>query len=1004
MKKHIFAFAAFVAFLCMPVAAAADDSARVVGGDISLVPAYEEAGDVWLDADGNPINGDGSAYEDGMITYLHEVAGWNAMRVRLLVDPTQDDDPATCQDLDYVKELGKRIKKAGMNFLLDIFYSDTWTDVSAQWIPADWGYDKNTATEELATKVKSYTTNALDTLVAYGAKPDYIQIGNEVSYGMLWDKAGTGGESESNAFYPSDTKSKYTSQISRFATLLTAAAKGVRASNAKEAKIVLHSERTSEAATTKNFYDWVTDAGFTDYDIIGLSYYPMWQGSLSYLSSTLKTLTEAYADKEIHIVETAYYNNSNISNVDTSVCKWDLSPAGQAAFLSDLINTLANYSNVTGLYYWQPEECGNGYKDNASTVMSNWDNRGFWELIADAGSSHKLISETALLTLKDFLTATPDSSSGSSTSGEFDASDYFTNLDLETYNESANPSTSVFNGWTIENWAEEASGNKGTGPWPENAGSGNHNINNSSLGTVVYAWGSFSNNQVLFSQTSSQMLPAGTYQVSAKAYAGVADSFALYISANEETKTVNLNMVGWGLVEDYTTESITLTEPAYVEIGIKTVSAVSGSDFYVSEFSVTGEFAKTAVEEETVWSDWTEGFQNLDFEECKADGSNDWANDDGVVGWTINYGSGNNTITYGNSGWAYNTSRSGCPSYVAGGDNEWYAYFYSESSISSGTSIIYQTSSSALPAGSYKLSAQVYTAANNVELYAKDANGNDLGSQAVSTGEWDSGVSAELSFELAEGKQVEIGIRTSSSIGSSQSGPGGQSGSVLNFWCDDFKIYDECCEIEITSAGYATYFTNCSYIMPDGLTGMTATDFVSGNSDAAGALTLNEEYLGESADVVPQMTALLIKGSEGTYFAHITSKGDGTGTMNPSDTTNLLYGSATATKTNVDGNTTDYYFYKFSYDSSGENLGFYWDQDGGAAFDIAAHRAWLAIDKSSGVKLSYFSLGGDDTTGITSVETPAAANDAVYTLQGIRVNDMSKPGIYIVGGKKVIVK
>ena len=89
---------------------------RLVGGDLSLVPAYEQAGDVWLDADGHEIN---SYYSDGMITYLKEVAGWNAVRVRLLVDPSADNLLATCQDLDYVKRIGKRVKAAGMAFLLD---------------------------------------------------------------------------------------------------------------------------------------------------------------------------------------------------------------------------------------------------------------------------------------------------------------------------------------------------------------------------------------------------------------------------------------------------------------------------------------------------------------------------------------------------------------------------------------------------------------------------------------------------------------------------------------------------------------------------------------------------------------------------------------------------------------------------------------------------------------------------------------------------------------------
>ena len=116
---------------------------KVVGADLSLVPAYEDAGDKWKDADNHVIN---SYYSDGMISYMHQVAGLNAVRVRLLVDPDQDSYLATCQDIEYVKKLGKRIKDEGMYFLLDIFYSDTWTDVSQQWIPVSWNYNKNTAT------------------------------------------------------------------------------------------------------------------------------------------------------------------------------------------------------------------------------------------------------------------------------------------------------------------------------------------------------------------------------------------------------------------------------------------------------------------------------------------------------------------------------------------------------------------------------------------------------------------------------------------------------------------------------------------------------------------------------------------------------------------------------------------------------------------------------------------------------------------------------------------
>ena len=390
---------ALLTLFCLTTLAAS--AQKLAGGDISLVPAYEAAGDVWLDGDGKAIN---TQYSDGMLTYLHDVAGWNAIRVRLLADPSQDDKVATCQDLEYVKKLGKRIKDAGMYFLLDFFYSDTWTDVSQQWIPAGWGFNRTTATETIAAKVKDYTIEALNALAAAGATPDYVQIGNEVSYGMLWDNAS--GKNKSNWFVTSSNYNEQKTQIERFAALLKAAAEGVRASNCNQAKIILHCERTGNSTHCKNFYTWVEQAGFTDYDMIGLSYYPLWHGTMTDLDATLSTLQTAFPSKQIHIVEAGYHNNSGFeikAGEHNTSGKWPYSPAGQASFLKDLIATMGKYTNVTGLYYWQPEECGNGADTNGKNrVMDGWDNRGFWELTWKSGH-HKLISQDALMTVKTFL-------------------------------------------------------------------------------------------------------------------------------------------------------------------------------------------------------------------------------------------------------------------------------------------------------------------------------------------------------------------------------------------------------------------------------------------------------------------------------------------------------------------------------------------------------------------------------------------------------------------------
>lgn len=584
MKKTIYLFLVACTMLIGSNAQAAVGSnvVRVVGGDLSLMPAYETAGDKWLDADNHVIN---TYYDDGMITYLRDVAGWTAVRCRLLVDPSQDSYVATQQDLDYVKKLGKRVKDAGMYFLLDIFYSDTWTDVSQQWIPVSWNYTKSTATATVAAKVKSYTTEVLNTLTAYGAQPDYVQIGNEVSYGMLWDSLS--GKSTTNAFYTSGTYSQYSTQITRFATLLTAAAQGVRAAtNGSNMKIVLHSERTVNNTYTKNFYTWVEQAGFTDYDVIGLSYYPVWHGTISQLTATLNSLQSSWPSKEIQIVETGYYNTTptlSSSDYDTSGT-WAFTPAGQASFISTLTSTLNSYTNVTGLYYFQPDECGNGANSGGTNqVMDAWDNRGFWECTWKSGS-HTLNSEAALMNMKNFNhTALGETPGGDDEEYTItDISDQFTNLDFEdcTY-DSDGGYYSDCPGWTINydlGWPSDSS------PWPKAADEWHSSLCN---GVLVQAWNGASNALAagnIISQTLAD-LPAGTYTITAVVHT---DYDGVYLFANDESTLVS-STSDWGTAYKVTVET-ELTTAGTLTIGLKFPSAVSTSsaiNLYFDNFTVT---------------------------------------------------------------------------------------------------------------------------------------------------------------------------------------------------------------------------------------------------------------------------------------------------------------------------------------------------------------------------------------------------------------------------------
>lgn len=332
------------------------------GCDISLLPAYEAAGTKHLDANGKSI--------PNLITYLRNNAKMNAMRVRLFVQPEGKDpiggaDPAVCQDLNYVTKLGKRIKDAGLALMVDFHYSDTWADPSYQNIPASW--KNNTSNEALSDSVYSYTKRCLEHLAANGAKPDYIQIGNEISYGMLWRNA-------SDKCYTTSNQTASSGQWTRLCKFLNAGAKAVREVT-PDAKIIIHTERSGIADQTKKFYQFI-EQNNVDYDIIGLSYYPFWHGDLSKLSKTFSTLESAFPEKTVQIVETAYYHNYYPSNAEFNTTDtWSATANGQAQFIKDLIAEVMKHSNVNAIYYWCPEEAGNGKNKK---VMNAWMNRGFW--------------------------------------------------------------------------------------------------------------------------------------------------------------------------------------------------------------------------------------------------------------------------------------------------------------------------------------------------------------------------------------------------------------------------------------------------------------------------------------------------------------------------------------------------------------------------------------------------------------------------------------------------
>ena len=335
---------------------------KYVGGDISLLPSYEANGSKYRTTTGAAIS--------DVITFSRD-NGLNAMRVRLFVDPTKapDDEKkeGVRQDLAYVTALGKRIKDAGLKFLLDFHYSDSWADPVKQYTPDAW---VSLTDLQLYEKIYNYTKECLQTLKAAGAEPDFIQTGNEISYGMCWGKRGS-----------SSLKRCYTDKDAnwlRFTTLLKNAIKACR-EECPQAKIIIHTERVAKVDIQEAFYERLQKAEL-DYDIIGTSFYSYYHGSLQTLETSLNMLATNFPTKDIWLVEVGYFYKwqPKIKSPGADLSgQYPINDDGQAAYTEALINVLNKHEKVKGLFWWMMEANEYGHT-GSSQVTEDWYNAALW--------------------------------------------------------------------------------------------------------------------------------------------------------------------------------------------------------------------------------------------------------------------------------------------------------------------------------------------------------------------------------------------------------------------------------------------------------------------------------------------------------------------------------------------------------------------------------------------------------------------------------------------------
>ncbi len=284
----------------------------------------------------------GNAEQHGVIFKDHGIAkpcleilkdhGYNWIRLRIFVHPT-----VLPNNLPYTIALAKQAKKLGYKFLLDFHYSDTWADPGKQFIPAAW---QRKTHAELVLAVFDYTRDTIGAFRDAGVLPDMVQIGNEVTNGMLWPDG------------------KLPENWDHFAELVQAGINGVDAGrgNGVRPKIMIHIDRGGDSVRTKAFFDKLLSYGIS-FDVIGQSYYPWWQGSLMELRENLDFMARRYG-KKIIVVETAY--DWKPGRYIGKAAPFPETPAGQRDFLEELNRIVMQTPDELGggIFWWEPTAGG----------------------------------------------------------------------------------------------------------------------------------------------------------------------------------------------------------------------------------------------------------------------------------------------------------------------------------------------------------------------------------------------------------------------------------------------------------------------------------------------------------------------------------------------------------------------------------------------------------------------------------------------------------------------
>ena len=323
----------------------------ILGADISSLNKSEAMGGVYKSSDGIP----------GDALQILKQHGMNYARLRVWVKPADG-----YHNKAELLKMAVRLNNLGIKLLVDFHYSDNWADPGKQYKPAAW---KDLDFDQLKQAVYDHTYDVCSSLVSQGTPPDMVQLGNEINAGMLWP------DGDYNHF-------------DNLAALLKEGNRAVKDCS-PSTLVLLHIAEGGDNEMARWWFDNITRRE-VPFDVIGISYYPFWHGSLAELQGNLNDISARYG-KDVIVVETAYAftdqqgdSLTNIASRRLTTPGYPFTPKGQGRMLRDIMSIVRGVSNGRGLgiFYWDATWTavpGNGWDSLDPASGNAWENQALFD-------------------------------------------------------------------------------------------------------------------------------------------------------------------------------------------------------------------------------------------------------------------------------------------------------------------------------------------------------------------------------------------------------------------------------------------------------------------------------------------------------------------------------------------------------------------------------------------------------------------------------------------------